>query len=207
MIAAAAAEAVTLAKAAVKFAKDAAMLVNNNHGEKADTKSSISFESDVLHFNWVQPVKTDRAAIVGDPKGPETGPLENHSMQHATKETDDLEPTDEELDLVQEQLSKSAAVRSRRQTERKAKRAKAAEKAAASFVSVKPGSTSRKKRVSLQDIDFSDPLRYLRATTSTSRLLTATEELELSEGIQVCFTPERFGFALLLSSFSLHLFS
>ncbi|XP_042966451.1 RNA polymerase sigma factor sigB isoform X1 [Carya illinoinensis] len=191
MIAAAAAEAVTLAKAAVKFAKDAAMLVNNNHSEKADTKSSISFESDVLHFNWVQPVKTDRAAIVGDPKGPETGLLENHSLQHATKETDDLEPTDEELDLVQEQPSKSAAVRSRRQTERKAKRAKAAEKAAASFVSVKPGSTSRKKRVSLQDIDFSDPLRYLRATTSTSRLLTATEELELSEGIQDLLKLER----------------
>ncbi|KAG6663790.1 hypothetical protein CIPAW_02G047400 [Carya illinoinensis] len=159
MIAAAAAEAVTLAKAAVKFAKDAAMLVNNNH--------------------------------IGDPKGPETGLLENHSLQHATKETDDLEPTDEELDLVQEQPSKSAAVRSRRQTERKAKRAKAAEKAAASFVSVKPGSTSRKKRVSLQDIDFSDPLRYLRATTSTSRLLTATEELELSEGIQDLLKLER----------------
>lgn len=207
MIAAAAAEAVTLAKAAVKFAKDAAMLVNNNHSAKADITSSVYFEADVLHFNWVQPVKTDRAVILGDPRGPEAELLENHSMQHDTKESDDLEATDEKPDLAQEQLFKSTAVRSRRQTERKAKRAKAAVKAAANVVSVKPGSTSRKKRASIQEVDYSDPLHYLRATTSTSRLLTATEELELSEGIQVCFTHERFTFTLLPSTFNLSLFS
>ncbi|XP_062156882.1 RNA polymerase sigma factor sigB isoform X2 [Alnus glutinosa] len=157
VIAAAAAEAVTLAKAAVKFAKDAALLAKNNHSAKAD---------------------------IGDPMGAEAGLLEDHLMQRATKESDDVEPTDKELELLQEQLPKSVAVRSRRQIERKAKRAKAAVKAAANVVSVKPGSTSRKKRASLQDVDYSDPLRYLRATTSTSRLLTSTEELELSEGIQ-----------------------
>ncbi|XP_062156883.1 RNA polymerase sigma factor sigB isoform X3 [Alnus glutinosa] len=156
VIAAAAAEAVTLAKAAVKFAKDAALLAKNNHSAKADR----------------------------DPMGAEAGLLEDHLMQRATKESDDVEPTDKELELLQEQLPKSVAVRSRRQIERKAKRAKAAVKAAANVVSVKPGSTSRKKRASLQDVDYSDPLRYLRATTSTSRLLTSTEELELSEGIQ-----------------------
>jgi hypothetical protein len=135
-------------------------------------------------------MKTDRAGIVGDPMGAEAGLLEDHLMQRAAKESDDVEPTDKELELLQEQLPKSVAVRSKRQTERKAKRAKAAVKAAANVVSVKPGSTSRKKRASLQDVDYSDPLRYLRATTSTSRLLTSTEELELSEGIQVWFTPE-----------------
>lgn len=130
-------------------------------------------------------MKTDRAGIVGDPMGAEAGLLEDHLMQCDTEESDDVEPTDEELELLQEQLPKSIAVRSRRQTERKARRAKAAEKAAANVVSVKPSSTGRKRRASLQDVDYSDPLRYLRATTSTSRLLTATEELELSEGIQV----------------------
>ncbi|XP_062156881.1 RNA polymerase sigma factor sigB isoform X1 [Alnus glutinosa] len=184
VIAAAAAEAVTLAKAAVKFAKDAALLAKNNHSAKADSTSPISSEPDTLLFNWVQHMKTDRAGIVGDPMGAEAGLLEDHLMQRATKESDDVEPTDKELELLQEQLPKSVAVRSRRQIERKAKRAKAAVKAAANVVSVKPGSTSRKKRASLQDVDYSDPLRYLRATTSTSRLLTSTEELELSEGIQ-----------------------
>ncbi|KAE7999250.1 hypothetical protein FH972_003701 [Carpinus fangiana] len=184
VIAAAAAEAVTLAKAAVKFAKDAALLAKNNHSAKAESTLSISSEADTLLFNWVQHMKTDRAGIVGDPMGAEAGLLEDHLMQCDTEESDDVEPTDEELELLQEQLPKNIAVRSRRQTERKARRAKAAEKAATNVVSVKPGSTGRKRRASLQDVDYSDPLRYLRATTSTSRLLTATEELELSEGIQ-----------------------
>lgn len=184
VIAAAAAEAVTLAKAAVKFAKDAALLAKNNHSAKADSTAPISSEADTLLFNWVQHMKIDRTGIVGDPMGAEAGLLEDHLMQHAAKESDDVEPTDKELELLQEQLPKSIAVRSRRQTERKAKRTKAAEKAAANVVSVKPGSTSRRKRASLQDVDYSDPLRYLRATTSTSKLLTSAEELELSEGIQ-----------------------
>ncbi|KAF2288107.1 hypothetical protein GH714_004440 [Hevea brasiliensis] len=114
----------------------------------------------------------------------ETGQREEYSMQYPIKESDDLEPTHEEIELLQKQLSEGIAVRSRRQTERKARRARAAQKAAANVMSVKSGSTSKKKRASLQDVDYSDPLRYLRGTTSTSRLLTASEELELSEGIQ-----------------------
>lgn len=184
VIAAAAAEAVTLAKAALKVAKDAALMVKNNNSAKADSVSPNFPEADVLHFNWVQHMKTDRAGTVGDPVEAEAGFLEDHSVEYAAEESDDVGPTHEELERLQEQLSNSIAVRSRRQTERKDRRARAAEKAAANVVSVKPGSTSRKRRSSLQDVDYSDPLRYLRATTSSSRLLTATEELELSEGIQ-----------------------
>lgn len=184
IVAAAAAEAVTLAKAAVKFAKDAVQLAKNNPSSKADSTSSISFKADALTFNSYQHTKADQAFIVGDLPGAEAGPSEDHLMQQAAKESDDMGPTDEELEQLQEELSKSIAVRSGRQTERKAKRAKATEKAAANVVPVKPGSTSRRRRAAIQEVDYSDPLRYLRTTTSTFKLLTATEEQELSEGIQ-----------------------
>ncbi|KAF3447563.1 hypothetical protein FNV43_RR12750 [Rhamnella rubrinervis] len=184
VIAAAAAEAVTLAKAAVKVAKDAALLINNNPSAKTEPTSLISPEADPLHLKWFQYTKTEQAVKVGDSMEPESALVEDLSMQCAIKEADDVEPTHKELDLLQAKLSNDIAVRSRRQIEQKARRTRAAEKAAATVVSVKSGSTIRKKRASLQDVDHSDPLRYLRATTSTSRLLTATEEIELSEGIQ-----------------------
>lgn len=184
-IAAAAAEAVTLAKAAVKVAKDAALLVNNSNSSRTGTKSQSSPKSDALHFKWAQFMESERADIIGEPVGVNNRPAEGDALEHSIAESDDMEPTSEELELLQDELSKSIAVRSKRQTERKARRTRAAEKTATSVVSLKSGSSSRKKRNSLQEVDYSDPLRYLRATTSTSRLLTATEELELSEGIQV----------------------
>ncbi|KAL6981546.1 hypothetical protein U1Q18_023173 [Sarracenia purpurea var. burkii] len=115
---------------------------------------------------------------------------EKFPLQYPIKE-DDLEPTNEELELLQRQISNTIAVRSGRQTERKARRAKAAEKAASNIVSVKSGSTGRKKRASLQEVDYTDPLRYIRGTTSTSKLLTFTEEQELSEGIQELLKLEK----------------
>lgn len=114
------------------------------------------------------------------------GALELEKLQFDV-ESDGEEPTPEELELLQVELSQSIAVRSSRQPERKAKRAKAAERTSARVVSVKSGSTSKKKRTSMQEIDYSDPLRHLRGSTS-SKLLTAREERELSRGIQVCLT-------------------
>lgn len=43
----------------------------------------------------------------------------------------------------------------------------------------------------MQEVDYSDPLRYLRGTTSSSKLLTAHEELVLSAGIQDLLKLER----------------
>lgn len=140
VIAAAAAEAVALAKAAVQVAKDAAMMVS--------------------HDNF-------------------------------TKSGDDTEPTSEELELPQAQLAANITVRSSRQKERKARRARATERVAANVVSVKAGSSGKKKRSSIQDVGYADPLRYLRGTTISSRLLTATEVQELSEGIQDLLKLER----------------
>lgn len=185
VIAAAAAEAVALAKAAVKVAKDAAQLVGKNNSAKSETKP-VSFLSgdDTSQFRRIQFTETERIGILGDSVGAEIGMVDDNSLQDVTEDSDDLEPTLEELELLEAEFSKSIVVRSNRQVERKARRARAAEKASAGVVSVRSGSTSRRKRVSLQEVDYSDPLRYLRGTTSTSRLLTATEELELSEGIQ-----------------------
>lgn len=191
VIAAAAAEAVTLAKAALKVAKDVALLVSNNHYAKAESSSSVSRETNAFHIKWAQHLETEQTLRIGDSMPAETALVDDHFIQIAIKESEDVEPANEEFELLQEQLSNGIAARSRRQTERKARRTRAAEKAAASVVSVKSGSTSRKKRASLQDVDHSDPLRYLRTTTHTSRLLTTTEEIELSEGIQVLLKLEK----------------
>ncbi|XP_050369564.1 RNA polymerase sigma factor sigB [Argentina anserina] len=190
VIAAAAAEAVTLAKAALKVAKDVASLVGNHHA-KAESLSPVSRGTNAFHINWAQHLETEQTLRTGDSMVSETALVEDHLIQIAIKDSEDVEPENEEFELLPEQLSGGIAARSRRQTERKARRTRAAEKAAASVVSVKSGSTSRKKRASLQDVDHSDPLRYLRATTHTSRLLTSTEEIELSEGIQELLKLEK----------------
>lgn len=186
VIEAAAAEAVALAKAALKVAKDAAMMVGRGNLTESESKAmdTLSEASDALSNRALLGQLEKRVSILGETNitGVEMG--ENHSFWHPFTESDDMESTNEELELLQEQLLNNVAVRSKRQKERKARRARAAERAAASVVSVKSGSTSRKKRSSMQEIDYSDPLRYLRGTTTTSRLLTASEEHELSEGIQ-----------------------
>lgn len=114
--------------------------------------------------------------------------LEDVDISPNQEELDEEEPTCEELENSEEQLSDSIDARSGRQTERKARRVRASGKAATNIVSFKSGSTSRKRRVRTQEVDYSDPLRYLRTTTRTTRLLTPAEEIKYSEGIQVGFT-------------------
>lgn len=183
VVAAAAAEAVALARAAAKVAKDAALLLSNDNSVKLKNKPSSS--ADTATSKWAQLTEKEIASIIGDSKVDkiEAG---KYTSQQESLESDYLEPSNEELQLLENEISQSIAVRSIRQNERKARRTRAAEKASTSVVSVRSGPTGRRKRTTIQEVDYSDPLRYLRATTSTSRLLTATEELELSEGIQVC---------------------
>ncbi|KAL5707014.1 hypothetical protein ACHQM5_025115 [Ranunculus cassubicifolius] len=184
-IAAAAAEAVALAKAAAKVAKDAASMFGNETASSSDHKASSD-----TYFSLKDAMLTDE-----DPAS--TADHDSSSLKVTQEEdkpqSENMEdPTEEELKYLQLQLSESIAVRSGRQTERKNRRAKAAGKAAAGIVNVTSGSSSssRKKRPAAQEVDYSDPLRYLRGTTTTSRLLTANEELELSEGIQVLLKLE-----------------
>lgn len=198
VITAAASEALALAKEAVKVAKDAAMMINHEKFTKSSsTATGVLPEVDTLMFENSQ--LTHLAERVSrEAKVAEIGLGENYLASYSLIESDDVEPSGVELELLEAQLSSSIAVRSERQTERKAKRTKAAQKAAANIVSVKSGSSSRKKRSSVQEIDYSDPLRYLRGTTSSSRLLTSSEEHILSEGIQVAL--EKFGLLVVVFS-------
>nr|QKY65035.1 plastidic RNA polymerase sigma-subunit 2 [Passiflora pittieri] len=184
VIAALAAEAIALAREALKVAEDAALMVKNHHSEKTECKSAIPSTIDAFSCTWSMLTETERADILGDSPAAETGPREQDSFPSFSKESDFLEPTNEELVLLQKQLSEGIAVRSRRQTERRARRTRAAEKAAVNIMSAKRGSATKKRRGSLQEVDYSDPLRYLRGTTIASRLLSSTEEMKLSEGIQ-----------------------
>nr|QKY65020.1 plastidic RNA polymerase sigma-subunit 2 [Passiflora auriculata] len=184
VIAAAGAQAIALAKAALKVAEDAALMVNSHRSEKSECNPAVPTTADAFTCTWSLLTETERADILGDSPAVETGIREQYSFPSYGNESDLLEPTNEELILLQKQLSEGIAVRSTRLTERRARRVRATEKAAASFTSTKRGSASKKKRGSIPEIDHSDPLQYLRATISTSKLLSATEEMKLSEGIQ-----------------------
>ncbi|XP_021850551.1 RNA polymerase sigma factor sigB [Spinacia oleracea] len=176
VIAAAAAEAVALARAAAKLAKDAALMAFNSQ----PTKPVSKLEGQSLHFSGAQLLENEQVGSMRNFEGSENSLREGDTVS----EPADMEPTIEELQLLEVELDESITVRSTRQGERKARRARAAEKVASNVVSVKVGSNSRKKRTSVQEVDYSDPLRYLRGATNSSRLLTSSEETELSAGIQ-----------------------
>lgn len=170
VIAAAAAEAVALAKAALKLAKDAAKMMGSTNLDEKPANMPTASDNTLI-------ARAQRTEIR------QVGFKDKLPLENPISEAGDLDPTTEELELLEAQLSSGIAARSNRQTERKSWRTRAAEKAATNVVSVKSGSTSQKKRT-FQELDRSDPLRYIRATTSSSRLLTVTEEQELSAGIQ-----------------------
>nr|AKC88656.1 sigma factor [Geranium incanum] len=180
---AAAAEAIALAKAAVKVAKDAKNLMFDNY-QYIDTESIpiIPPEVNSTQSSLGQLIETEEVSGVGVSVGVQTGLMEDCSFQDQTEDFSELEPMDEELKLLEEQFSNSVAVRSTRVTERKTRRAKAATKAASNVVSVQPRA-KRKKRGS-GAIKHADPLRHIRITTRKSKLLTAAEERQLSIGIQ-----------------------
>ncbi|KAJ0762276.1 putative RNA polymerase sigma-70 region 3, RNA polymerase sigma-70 region 2 [Helianthus annuus] len=106
--------------------------------------------------------------------------------------SEEMEPTMEELKLLEEQLSANIAVRSKRQVERKERRIRAAERAEAGSLSVKTagsrgrgagGTVAVKPGVSRRRAEKKDVLAFLGGMTN-AKLLTAAEEVELSKGIQ-----------------------
>ncbi|KAG1354977.1 RNA polymerase sigma factor sigB [Cocos nucifera] len=188
VVAAAAAEAVALARAAVEVAKDAAQIIGNDPSVKFEKSEDFSSEADAL---WLERVKLTEMELIRTTHHSTPTDTELHEAKDPSQDVDVSNLTHNELQSKQMQYPESKAVRSGRQTERKARRARAEEKAAVSVIPVKSGSTSKKKRSASQEIDYSDPLHYLRSKTSTSKLLTAAEELELSKGIQDLLKLER----------------
>ncbi|XP_064972238.1 RNA polymerase sigma factor sigB-like isoform X2 [Musa acuminata AAA Group] len=169
VIAAAAAEAVALARAALELAKDAAQMI----------RKSPSAEVENVNLS-----KTEWTGMTNHSVATETASHEDNVTLDESVRKDISSSMYNETEVEETEYCENIAVRSGRQTERRARRARAAEKAAAGVLNLKSGSSGKKKRSTLQEIDYSDPLHYLRGTTSTSRLLTAAEEVELSEGIQ-----------------------
>uniref|UniRef100_A0A1D1YYY3 RNA polymerase sigma factor n=1 Tax=Anthurium amnicola TaxID=1678845 RepID=A0A1D1YYY3_9ARAE len=184
VIAAAAAEAVALARAAAEVAKDAAQMVGMLPSQKLDKSDDFPSNLSFLRLETSRLIQNGHLATFKSSATTEGWPDGDQISQFLSKDAHNSSSKGNDVKHLETQHSKNIAIRSGRQNERKARRARVAEKAATGAISVKSGSSGRKKRGALQEIDYSDPLYYLRATTCTSRLLTATEELELSEGIQ-----------------------
>ncbi|RWW74158.1 hypothetical protein BHE74_00017915 [Ensete ventricosum] len=169
VIAAAAAEAVALARAALELAKDTAQMIRKSPSAEVENVNLSETEWTGMTYHSV---------------ATETTHLEENVSLDESVCKDISSSTYNENEVEEMEYCENVAVRSGRQTERRARRARAAEKAAAGVLTLKSGSSGKKKCSTLQEIDYSDPLHYLRGMTSTSRLLTAAEEVELSEAIQ-----------------------
>ncbi|URD98029.1 RNA polymerase sigma factor [Musa troglodytarum] len=191
VIAAAAAEAVALARAALELAKDAAQMIGKNLSAEVEKLEESPSEADIKWVERVSLTETEWAGITNHPAATETKPLEYNVSLDQSASTDISGSTFDEPEFQEMQHIENIAVRSGRQIERRARRARAADKATAGVISLKSGSSGKKKRSAFREIDYSDPLRYLRGTTSTTKLLTAAEEIELSEGIQNLLKLER----------------
>ncbi|XP_042415737.1 RNA polymerase sigma factor sigB-like isoform X1 [Zingiber officinale] len=186
VISAAAAEAVALAREALELAKNAAKMMGMNPFVEVENLESSSD----AEIKWLE-----RMSLIGTELGgtnhfadAETEYPQANFSPDQFLHTDCFSFTYSESQMTEH--AESIAVGSVRLTERRARRARAAEKATAGVTSLKSGLSGRKKR-SMQEVDYSDPLRYLRGTTNTTRLLTAAEEIRLSEGIQDLLKLER----------------
>ncbi|CAN1132388.1 RNA polymerase sigma factor sigB [Linum perenne] len=183
MISAAAAEALALARAAVRVAKEAVALAKSDCN--TTTTATTASSAPTISFSSIrsQLTEADRAHILGD----DCGDAGDEFQQQFPEEC--LEPTSEELTILEEQKLQDyedTAVRSTRQMERKIRRDKAAEKVSSSAAIATRYNTMRKKKRAppVKQVDHSDRLRFLRTAANGSKLLTFAEERECWEGIQ-----------------------
>lgn len=160
-------------------------MIGNDSSVKLEKSRGSPSEADSFQLGRDRLTELGLLDMMNKSITPETDVLEGCTDPNQSKDEGIFSFSLRELDLRQAQDSENITVRSRRQSERRARRVRAAEKAANSVISVESGSSGKKKRSVAQEVDYSDPLRYLRGTTNTYKLLSANEELELSEGIQV----------------------
>ncbi|KAL9262289.1 RNA polymerase sigma factor sigB-like protein [Drosera capensis] len=185
VIAAAAAEALALARAAAKYAKEAVIEAQRSELVRTEHKStSVQSVNEELDFRSAQQLESEPCEIAQDFINFGTSLTEDSSLRDPVCGMGLLEPSNEELELLEAELFDGIAVRSNRQTERRARREKAAEKAEINIVPLKVHSPSRKKRTSSRKVNYNDPLHHFRGMASKFKLLTAKEEVELSNGIQ-----------------------
>jgi hypothetical protein len=171
VVAAAAAEAVALARAAAEAAQEVIRMVqkNNNQQPLIRQKNAVDnyLANEILrtemklnsfseHSNDVLLEDLETYGVMGD-----EGKLEDNA-----------------------QYTENIAVKSARQSERRARRTRAAIKAATSVSASQKMTTSSKKKRSKGSSTSMNPLGSLWKMTGR-KLLTAKEEVEFSNGIQV----------------------
>ncbi|PAN42296.1 hypothetical protein PAHAL_8G140300 [Panicum hallii] len=168
VVEAAAAEAVALARAAAEAVREVVQMVqNNNHQPVIRQKGVDSYLANEILRTEIQLSSPDGYAndvLLED--------LESYGIMAVDGELDD-----------DAQCTENIAVKSARQSERRARRTRAAIKAATTVrASQKTATSSKKKRLKGSSPSM-NPLGSLWKMTGR-RLLTAKEEVEFSEGIQ-----------------------
>jgi len=165
MVTAAAAEAVALARAAAELAGEVSRMAQRDH--RTDSPQRDNSEGSFL----AREVRRTEAGWESRRAG--LGLLEGEEFSSIF--TDESEDEGECTEGV-------VAVKSARRSERRARRIRAAMKAAQSFSKGKPGGTSSSSKKRLKGCR--NPLGCFYKMTGP-RLLTAKQEVEFSEGIQV----------------------
>lgn len=195
-IEAAAAEAVALAKAAVKAARDVVALSEGQTLSESDYLKDFPSEADLLRIERARLTEMERLEAMNFSNRVQL--FETHSEKECDSQSSSSSNSTlalgREGNISQQNVANSSVsplqktynitARSSRQTERRARRARASEKAASVASTILPARSARKgKKAVVSNGHISDSIRLLRDWGS-SKLLTASEEVELSRGIQ-----------------------
>nr|CAB3502416.1 unnamed protein product [Digitaria exilis] len=177
LVKAAAVEAVALARAAAEAAQEVVQMAQKNSYQPVvrQKKGVDSYLANEILRTEIQP---------RTPDGYDNDVLVEDIESYGIKAPDgELDSADGELDNDTRYMEKNIAVKSARQSERRARRIRAETKAVTSVrASQKSATTSKKKRLKGSSPSM-NPLGSLWKMTGR-RLLTAKEEVEFSEGIQ-----------------------
>ncbi|OEL26609.1 RNA polymerase sigma factor sigB [Dichanthelium oligosanthes] len=168
IVEAAAAEAVALARAAAEAAREVVQMVQNNNHQPVIRKNK---GVDSYLANEILRTEMQSSSPNGYINDVLLEDLESYGIVAADGIDDDA------------QYTENIAVKSARQSERRARRTRAAIKAATTVRASQKTSTSSKKKRSKGSSPSMNPLGSLWKMTGR-KLLTAKEEVEFSEGIQ-----------------------
>lgn len=194
-IEAAAAEAVALAKAAVKAARDVVALSEGQTPLESEYLKDFPSEADLLRIERARLTEMERLEAMNFSNRVQLFeiPSEEECESQSPSSSSSTPALGRECNISEHAANSSVSplqktynitARSSRQMERRARRARASEKAASVASAISPTRSSRKGKKAISSKGhISDSIRLLR-DWSSSRLLTASEEVELSRGIQ-----------------------
>lgn len=195
-IEAAAAEAVALAKAAVKAAREVVALSEGQTPLESEYLKDFPSEADLLRIERARLTEMERLEdmnfsnrvqlfeIHSEEECESQSPSSSSSTPALGRECNISEQNAANSSVSPLQKTYNIKARSSRQMERRARRVRAAEKAASVASTISPTrSTQKGKKAVASKGHTSDSIRLLR-DWGNPKLLTAREEVELSRGIQ-----------------------